>query len=52
MYEGSFKDGLRDGVGVLTSKNSTFEGEFKGGLKTNFGKEVTRNGKEIYEGEY
>ena len=32
-YKGGFKDGLKDGHGILEDKDGHFEGEFRRGVK-------------------
>ncbi|EAS02439.2 MORN motif protein (macronuclear) [Tetrahymena thermophila SB210] len=52
VYEGFFRNGIREGPGVFKSKKIQFQGEYRKGLKYNYGKQVRKNGKEIYEGEF
>jgi len=50
VYEGNWKDGLKNGYGVLTVKdNYKFEGQWKEGVRHGFGK-ITWNNGNVFEG--
>lgn len=47
VFEGVFKDGLREGPGVYVCQLSKYEGEWKGSMRHGKGKEVWANGRQV-----
>lgn len=47
VFEGNFKDGLRDGAGTYVCRSSRYEGQWKGSMRHGQGVEVWNNGRQV-----
>lgn len=53
QYEGQFKDGERQGFGILISQNGDkYEGRWEENVKSGYGREYIANTQEYYEGHF